>query len=173
MALTERQLTLELLRSDPAANAPELDFDAFAPESTPIPLGLQVAYGDRPELAFDKTAPEVRAVGLEKEVTTEETSFKTKKRLRRSLWAVIAVVLLCSVGIGTGVGLRSRASTTSSNSSTPAPSPPVFNTTSPKSTIAAWNTSLASVTMVNGDRRLFFQDSSKLIKQSIYTFATS
>ncbi|MCJ1433832.1 hypothetical protein MMC27_003197 [Xylographa pallens] len=146
----------------------------------------QVAYENGPEIAYSRILPEVRAVGLEKEVASFPAILLPRTGLSKVIFASVILIMVICVGVGTGVGIEKRmaqsqgglsaskttpgllSSTISTTTTTLSTSSP---TASPTIHTILNNTSIAAVTLTNGDRRFFFQDTSGAIRESLYSFA--
>ncbi|MCJ1382359.1 hypothetical protein MMC17_005472 [Xylographa soralifera] len=146
----------------------------------------QVAYENGPEIAYSRVLPQVRAVGLDKEVLSFPAILLPRTGLSKFIITSVILIIVICVGVGTGVGIEKHATqsesgvsasttttrllsstisttTTTLSKSSPTTSPPIHKILN--------DTSVAAVTLTNGDQRLFFQDTSGAIRESIYNFA--
>ncbi|KAI4148403.1 MAG: hypothetical protein LQ340_005104 [Diploschistes diacapsis] len=162
-----------------AANAPEVDHSAYAP---------QIDYGSAPE-PVRQDAPQIlsyqeqpRSVVAGKQNVNGYFVVPRK----RVLWCLIALIMAIAIalGVGLGVSLTRAKSTNSSPVNTPTPgSSPIGggnstgnSTSGPGGVLAnsiANDTSLASVETSNGSRHMFYQDGNGSVQHAVYTSSQS
>ncbi|KAG7004505.1 ToMV susceptible protein tm-1(GCR26) [Physcia stellaris] len=173
--------TLELIKHDATLAAPERDHAVVAPESSRDGDAPQIALVAAPEIFYSDSPPEAIPTD-EKRNSLQTGSLATSPSSRLSsrmvivITAIIAAVIVgLAVGIGMGLGLKRQSA--SSNVSTMVPS--AVASTSPSSSSPSTSpltdkqilddTSIAALALPNGDRRLFFQDLSGLIRQASHS----
>ncbi|KAL9071738.1 MAG: hypothetical protein Q9161_004002 [Pseudevernia consocians] len=163
--------TLELVKHDETTRAPERDYDATAFELDSSALAPEVSktpYVAR-KVNYDDSLPE--AHGNEK--PTEE-HLQVTKLARKWPWIVLGLILAAAIAVGVSVGIwhhREHSLHKPSRFSSP-PAPPNPEITPYPNIIYAPqyilnDTSLAAVSLSNGDRHLFFQDNTGLIRRAV------
>ncbi|KAF6235742.1 hypothetical protein HO173_005937 [Letharia columbiana] len=152
--------TLELAKHDETARAPERDYDATAFELDTSALAPETVPDTTPQVLYDNSLPE--AHGNEK--PTEEHLHVTKLT-RKWPWIVIALILAAVIAIGVSVGIWHHREY-SLYKPPRVSSPPAPNITYTPQYILN-DTSLAAVSLSNGDRHLFFQDNTGLIRRAV------
>ena len=70
---------------------------------------VQVAYDSGPEIAYSRILPEVRAVGLDKEVTSFPAILLPRTGLSKVIITSVILAIVICVGVGTGVGIEKHA----------------------------------------------------------------
>lgn len=152
--------TLELAKHDETARAPERDYDATAFELDTSALAPETVPDTTPQVLYDNSLPE--AHGNEK--PTEEHLHVTKLT-RKWPWIVIALILAAVIAIGVSVGIWHHREYLLYKPPRIS-SPPASNITYTPQYILN-DTSLAAVSLSNGDRHLFFQDNTGLIRRAV------
>ncbi|KAL8740943.1 MAG: hypothetical protein Q9190_006404 [Brigantiaea leucoxantha] len=171
--------TLELLKHERSANAPELDTAATAPENSFDRDAPQAVFAIGPETYYNNIQPEavpqLEGAGVDDVNDSTKQSKSRKLSARAVLLGVLIFVGLAAVAIGVGVGLTRKHQA-------PEPTPTVYvprltvtrtqppNFT-PRSTILK-DSSFTALSFPNRDRRVFFQDPSGSIRQAFYVAAT-
>ncbi|KAL8722590.1 MAG: hypothetical protein Q9225_000946 [Loekoesia sp. 1 TL-2023] len=180
--------TLELVRYDTSAGAPECDDALLAPESDRQLEAPQTTPIPGPEIAYSNALPEA-ITGVEDIPAAGNTGLvktqpgRPSRKLIYTLSTIGAMIFIAvCVGVGLGVGLQHRKVVSGRNS---AATMTVTRTTSTSPTTSRQppptvltgreilnDTSLAAIALANGDRRLFFQDHSGAIRQGYYSAST-
>ncbi|MCJ1261726.1 hypothetical protein MMC22_001592, partial [Lobaria immixta] len=187
---TEQYSTLEWIRDDVTINAPELDHAIAAPELDSAVLAPQAVFHTGPELAYDDSPPE--ALDSSEDDNENQTS-STVRRARRLSKRIVIITLVsiavvaAAIGVGIYFGRRAEAHTSSSKEFSVTSqkfnaTSQDFNATSQGSnaTFPPSNaplakhgilndSSLAALSLPNGDRRLFYQEPNGRIKQAAYS----
>ncbi|KAL8794416.1 MAG: hypothetical protein Q9195_003003 [Heterodermia aff. obscurata] len=169
---------------DAAANAPVPDPDNLAPEYRGGHVDLEVPPGSGMQTFYDGSPPEAITTSFttnREKVDRSDTKSRLVSRRTAILLAIaVAILALANLGIGLGVGLtrHTKEPDDSSKSSPPSSNPrytllvvpPSQAPAVPPSKHAVLNdTSIAAITMPNGDRRVFFQERSGIIRQAKYS----
>ncbi|MCJ1479151.1 hypothetical protein MMC13_007835 [Lambiella insularis] len=159
---------------DPAATAPERDGTFSTPQVVPS-AGLQTYYD--PTLPEAVTKPEAPYLEPDAPQNTPQAAAPARRFTKRTrlILGVVALVAILAIalGVGLGVGL-SRRSSSATTSIAPSPTasagPQAINGTEPGAALR--DTSLAVTTTSDGNRHVFFQDSSNTIRQAIYEMSS-
>ncbi|KAM0799383.1 hypothetical protein BDR22DRAFT_910741 [Usnea florida] len=178
--------TLELVKNDDTARAPERDWDATALELDTGALAPQVVLDTSPQVVYDNILPELHSntenttkERISKERISKEriSSQNTPKPWLKLMIIIIASVITVAIAVGVGVGVGtlrhreygSHGLSTTTNPPTPSPTAPQNHTTEPISTTQYIlnDTSLAAIVLSDGDRHVFFQDSNGSIRHAI------
>ncbi|CAD6569571.1 MAG: hypothetical protein ASARMPRED_002950 [Alectoria sarmentosa] len=143
----------------------EFDADAFASQRYRLTVP-DIA----PQVIYDTSLPESQDASTKDHAPSHRITKPSPK------WPLMAIALIihAAVAVGAGVGIwRHRKHSSQKSSANVSPSAP----SNPNVTRAAQNilndTYLAAVSLVNGDRQLFFQDSTGLIRRAIRTASTN
>lgn len=147
-------------------NAPELDHAITAPELDGAVLAPQAVFHTAPEVAYHDSPQ--KALDEPEDGNDNRTSSRVPKPRRLSKRTII-ITLVCfavaaaAIGVGVYFGRRAKAPTssvqpTSQPSNAPFAKHGVLN-----------DSSLAALSLVNGDRRLFYQDYTGQINQAAYS----
>ncbi|KAM0800348.1 hypothetical protein BDR22DRAFT_972912 [Usnea florida] len=165
--------TLELSKHDETARAPERDYDATAFELDTSALAPETVPDTAPEVSYDAILPETH--GNEK---PSAENLHVTKLARKWPWIILGLILAAAIAVGVSVGIWHRREHSlhkpTSVSSPPAPPNPKI-TPHPNITHAPQyilnDTSLAAVVLSNGDRHLFFQDNTGLIRRAVRVYS--
>ena len=153
--------------------------------------------GTAPQLLYENTLPEINGnIEQSTEQSANRNASKPMMGLIRIIAALAVVAVAIGVGVGIGVGIwhtrRFSPSTSKYDiliglhlslthfASPPVASPSVSNSPTPRiSTNVSTaqtilnDTSLAAVILANGDRQLYFQDNTGLIRYAVRTASTN
>ncbi|KAM0802654.1 hypothetical protein BDR22DRAFT_843688 [Usnea florida] len=174
--------TLELVRYDETTRAPERDWDATAFELDVGALAPQTVPEATPEVLYHSSLPEVHG-NLEESTKERAPSPRVLKPTLKWPLMVIALLIVAAISVGIGVGIwrhhdhaphRSstvtgcgiRADLISSLAHFYSPAPQSHNIT-PTAQFILNDTSLAALSLSNGDRQLYFQDNTGRIRRAI------
>ncbi|KAL9076101.1 MAG: hypothetical protein Q9161_001148 [Pseudevernia consocians] len=138
--------TLELVKHDETASAPERDYDATAFELDATALAPQVVPDTTPQVLYNTSLPEAH----EESTKEKAPSYQTIKPALKWPWMVIALVIAAAIAIGVSVGIWRHREHSSHRSSTAYRCGFFFS-------------------LANGDRQLFFQENTGVIRRAIYT----
>ncbi|MCJ1451780.1 hypothetical protein MMC28_002120 [Mycoblastus sanguinarius] len=178
--MVQHHSTLELVRHDETARAPELYNNVPASELDTTCLAPQVQSEVTPQVFYSTSLPEAHG-NIENSKERDPSQSHTKIAFKWS-WIVIAFVVAAAIALGTGLGIwhnREHSShhvSTTSPSAPPNPNTTTLNTTNPSIAPAQYilnDTSLEAAILPNGDRHLFFQDSTGLIRRAIRSASTN
>ncbi|CAD6586035.1 MAG: hypothetical protein ASARMPREDX12_002178 [Alectoria sarmentosa] len=161
--------TLELVKYDDTARAPERDWDATALELDASVLAPQTVPETTPEVFYENSFPEVHD-NIEESIKERVSSHRILKPAFGWPLMIIAMIVAAAIAVGVGVGIwrhREHASHKSSTVINP-PAPQSHNIT-PAAQFILNDTSLAALSLSNGDRHLFFQDNTGRIRRTIRT----
>ncbi|KAL8823280.1 MAG: hypothetical protein Q9191_006004 [Dirinaria sp. TL-2023a] len=163
--------TLELARHDASAGAPERDHAIVAPENARELDAPQVAFMSGLETFYSSDLPEV-VDDRKNEVETQNTNHVEPaphllSRRLKIISVAVTVAIIAALALGVGLGERMKhknpRTVTSSVSSAAIAEPTIL----PRQILA--DTSLAVAGSPNGDGRLFFQDQSGTVRETIYS----
>ncbi|MCJ1247925.1 hypothetical protein MMC30_005140 [Trapelia coarctata] len=183
--------TLELVKHDRTAQAPERDHEASVPAPCP-----QIPEAAEKELDYGSTYPKAipaaeREIHGDARLLLAELNAKRRKSYCKSAGIIITLIVLIAIAVGLGIGLHARSvgsngqnlsspvsagSSTSSSSLIPSSSPTPSGVPTPLANSAHGllnDTSMAAVTTSDGHRHAFFQEKTGIIRESIYISSTA
>ncbi|MCJ1263278.1 hypothetical protein MMC22_003148 [Lobaria immixta] len=166
--ITEKYSTLECDLGDVTVNGLEVDHAIIAPELDGAVLARQAVFYTGLEVAYDDSPRLPQALDESEDGNDNRTSSKVPKARRLSKRTIIMTlvsfaVTAAALGVGVYFGRRAKAPTslvqpTSEPSNAPFTQHGILN-----------DSSLAALSLPNGDRRLFYQDYTGQINQAAYS----
>ena len=144
---------------------------------------IQVAIDTVPQVLYDSSFPEVFSA-IQDSPESPVSSHHNTKAARKWPWMVVTLVVVAAIAVGAGIGTwrhRERSSelpsstircapckdSISSQAHTYSPSVPQNHSSTPAPQYILNDTSLAALSLANGDRQLFFQDNSGVIQRAV------
>ncbi|KAL9118691.1 MAG: hypothetical protein Q9187_004762 [Circinaria calcarea] len=177
--MTGHHSDLQLVRNDIAANAPERDRSATAPEVYTTECALEQVIGSGVEVAYSTEPPIVANERVRRDVSDNEKRVSRHRLSKKLFWTIRSIGLSAiTVAIGLGVGLGVTAKRSSAATFSLSVSPSSTASAQPSASVASPahsfldDTSFAVAAASDGNRHVIFQDSSGAIRDAVYSHTT-